>query len=311
MSRTIGDLDLGTTVMIEESGTAVPYIIVRKDSAGVVVLRYEIAETRRMHSSNVSVYTDCEMDTYLCDETDGYLSRFDANTLGCLAERGIDTFTYGDSTPTTINRKCYLLSWGDLFTDDTTGLYTEGNICKALTECVGSCDMNKNRIAQYAGSNTAYWTRSASSASQFFYCNHIGTSNYSLATNTFGVRPALNVASATIVSDEGADVIYLNPTARECKSVEFKGLITESQSRPVKAVPRVDSSNMTNVVIKMTNNYGDAEPVWVTVENGEIAEFENESLETEHWQLGIWITGDTVGYTEGYFEEPSVTMEVE
>ena len=71
MSRTILDLNLGTEVWLHEtiSGVeeSVPYILVKKDSQGGVLLRKNCSEKKRMNPTNTTVYDGCEADVYLND----------------------------------------------------------------------------------------------------------------------------------------------------------------------------------------------------------------------------------------------------
>ena len=139
--------------------------------------------------------------------------------------------------------------------------------------------------------------------------NNNGNSGAYGATGASSVRPALNVAPATIVSDEGADKIYLSPSLAETHAVEFKGKVVESARRPTKAVANYNATNLSNISVKVCNNYGDIEPVWVDATAQTEIIFTNQTKETENYEIGIWCYGESTGY--GYFEEPRVIfMEV-
>lgn len=65
-----------------------------------------------------------------------------------------------------------------------------------------------------------------------------------------------------------------------------------STRRPAQIRPVVESSGIYNMTVQVTNNLGDASPVWVTTTNGHAVETPNFVKETANWQLGIRVTGD-------------------
>ena len=108
MSSTISQLDLGTELYGRENGVPVPYVVLKKDRVGTVILRGLCSESKRMNPTNTAVYTDSEMDAYLSDETNGFMSRFDANTKSAIVTRSIPTYVTDDTECHYISRKCYL-----------------------------------------------------------------------------------------------------------------------------------------------------------------------------------------------------------
>ena len=115
------------------------------------------------------------------------------------------------------------------------------------------------------------------------------------------------MASATIVSDEGADRIYLMP-AQSYREVSFSGKALEVAERPIKAVVEYEATNLYDVVVEVCNNYGDASPVWVPCTSGVEVELTNTVKQTTDWQVGVRCYGKSQGY--GYFEEPIVKLGV-
>lgn len=312
MSRTIADLPLGSVVVLLENGVNTNYILVNKDANGCEILR-ELAygTTRRMNPTNTTVYETSEMDAYLNNTETGFLSLFNAATLSAINARSISTFTFGDTEAHYISRKCYLPSYGAMFRITPTKLEPGASYLWALSNWKKTFDTNSMRIAYNPGGSTVgRWLRSPSSAANFYYVSSTGDSNAHNASNAYLFRPALNVAPATIVSDEGADTIYLLPTER-AQTVEFKGKLGEFNQKPTVGCTSVVSSNLTNVVVKVTNNYGDSAPTWQTVQDGVQFEFTNETKETENWKVGIWCYGEAVNLSQGYFEQPQMLVEVE
>lgn len=312
MSRTIADLPLGSVVVLLENGVNTNYILVNKDANGCELLRERAyGTTRRMNPPNTTVYETSEMDAYLSNEETGFLSLFDAATRSAISARSISTFTFGDTEAHYISRKCYLPSYGAMLRTTPTKLEPDASYLWALSDWKKTFDTNSMRIAYNpGGSAVIWWLRSPYSAANFYFVYVNGGSDSNLASYAYSFRPALNVAPATIVSDEGADTIYLLPTER-AQTVEFKGKLGDFNQKPTVGCTSVVSSNLSNVAIKVTNNYGDSIPTWQTVQDGVQFEFTNETKETENWQVGIWCYGEAVNLSQGYFEQPQMLVEVE
>ena len=313
MSRTIADLPLGSVVVLLENGVNTNYILVNKDANGCELLRELALDTnRRMNPTNTAVYETSEMDAYLNNTETGFLSLFNAATLSAISARSISTFTFGDTEAHYISRRCYLPSYGNMFLTVPTATEPETSYLWALSDWKKTFDSNQMRIAKKANESTVgWWLRSPNSAANFYFVRDNGSSGTNNATVAYSVRPALNVAPATIVSDEGADTIYLLPSER-AHTLEFKGMVGETNQRPTFGCAHVLGTNVNGIVIQATNNYGDTVPVWQTVQNGAQFEFTNTTKETENWQVGIHVFGAVVtNLSPGYFEEPQMIVEVE
>ena len=307
MSRTLKQIELGSTVWLRENDTDVDYILTRKDIHGVELLRKRAVVARRMNPTNTTVYDGCEPDLWLTNTETGFLSRFSQALLSNLVKRSISTFTYGDSEYHWISRECYLYSYGDMFMTTPNALYPEVNVVPALMINKGTIDANSARITRNEANteNTLVWLRSAYSATNFWLVLNNGTASNVYAANTYWLRPVLNVSPDTIVSDEGADIIYLLPEEKP-REVEYIGKIGTASVLPTIGCAKVDTSNLTNTVIKVTNNYGDSVPVWQTVQNGVQFNFTNTQKQTENWELGIWFYGEPPNLLTGYSEQPQL-----
>lgn len=304
MSRTINDLDLGTEITLQESGVDTSYILIRKDSYGCVLLRALCVDSRRMNPTNTAVYEGSEMDNYLVNEETGYLSQFDSDTIATLASRSISTYNYGDAEYHSISRKCYLLSYGELYRSTPGATEPDTSVLPALMIFKGTPDPNMARITSIDGHIAAeWWLRSPNSATSFSHVGSNGSSNNVLASRYRMLRPALNVASATIVSDL-ADKIYLVAPSDPIKKVQFHGKVLESSVRPSKALVQYNTENLSNIKVEVTNNYGDPIPVWVDATGQTEVTLTNDEKQTTNWQLGVRCYGESYGY--GYFDEPIV-----
>lgn len=313
MSRTIIDLNLGTEVWLHETvsdvETTVPYILIHKDSQGGVLLRKNCSEKRRMNPTGTSVYDGCEADVYLNDTETGFLSRFPAAELNCFLSRSISTFEYGDTECHYISRRCYLLSQGEAFSVTTDDLYPEVGYTHSLMVNKSTFDANTARVATLDDNYTDYWWLRSPFYPALFYSVSIAGSSYNNnAQFNNALRPALNVAPATIVSDEGADKIYLI-TDGVTRTIDFQAKVLDLPNRPAKARVKYNTNNLSNILVQVCNNYGDANPEWVNATSmGEVT-FTNTTKETADWQVGIRCYGESNGY--GFFEEPGVLVEVD
>lgn len=309
MSRTLNQLDLGTSVYLEENGTPKEYILMKKDVDGCILLRAQALVARRINPTNVSTYENSEMDNWLINEETGYLSLFDTATKNAIISRSRPTYDCGDTQCRWISRRAFLLTQGEMFNSTATALEPLTTLVPALFIWKGTNDANTARIGR-SEANTAvnWWLSSPLSAANVFYVNAGGASNSYSASVAYGwARPALNVASATIVSDEGADRIYLMP-AQSYREVSFSGKALEVAERPIKAVVEYEATNLYDVVVEVCNNYGDANPVWVPCTSGVEVDLTNTVKQTTDWQVGIRCYAKSSSY--GYFEEPIITLEV-
>lgn len=312
MSRTIADLTPGQILYLNETVSdvlsIVPFIYLGQDESGnCLILRQYAAIQKRMHSSNVAIYDGCEADLWLEDEEAGYLSRFDEATRAALVSTQIKYNDPSLGDIATIARRCFLLSYTNLGYATTPD---EGmSFLAALKAATGATTDNNARIT-YNEAQTAVnaWMRSAYSETQFRRVDAYGYANSNNASNTgYWLRPALSVAPATIVSDETEDTIYLLPDPdklyREVGATIYMG---ESAERPAKAKILIDLTNLTDVELYVSNNAKDADPVWVPVQNGEVAELINTAKETENWQLGVKVYGRSGG--RGVIGEPALIV---
>lgn len=308
MSRTIIDLNTGTEVWLHETINGVeeivPYILIKRDSQGGVLLRKDCAEKKRMNSTNATVYDGCEVDIYLNNTETGFLSRFPVGELTCFQSRGISTFAYGDTVAHSISRRCYLLSQGELLNSAPTALDPEVGTAYSLLKHNETFDLGNACTATLDGYAVSWWTRSPDTPINFCGIGNTGGGTTNPATFAgFSLRPALNVAPATIVSDEGADKIYLI-TDGVTRTVDFQTKVLDLPNRPAKAMVKYNANNLSNILVQVCNNYGDSNPVWENATSmGEVT-FTNTVKETADWQVGIRCYGESNGY--GFFDEPNV-----
>ncbi len=73
--------------------------------------------------------------------------------------------------------------------------------------------------------------------------------------------------------------------------------------RPAQIRPVVTGSGISNMTVQVTNNLGDASPVWVTTTNDHAVLTPNFAKETTNWEIGIRVTGEADS-ASAYIAEP-------
>ena len=307
MSRTIKDLDLGTSIFIDENGTPKEYILITKSADGCIVLRANCYEVRRINATNTAVYEDSEMDLWLENEETGFMSLFTAQQKMAFVARSRPTYTYGDTECHYINRRAFLLTYGELFLPTPTALEPLSSVVPALMIWRNTVNADSARIGRNEAEQAVYWWESSPYSASALCVVFAGGSSNNVAAANAGVwaRPALNVSSDTIVSDEGASVIYLMPS-QGYREIRYHGRAFEVERRPQKAVVEYDTTNLYDVKVEVCNNYGDSEPVWVETTSGAVVDLTNEVKQTTNWQIGIRFYAKSALY--GYTTEPIVRV---
>lgn len=302
MSRTLSQLDLGTSVYIEENETPKEYILMKKDVAGCILLRAQALEARRINPTNVSNYEGSEMDNWLINEETGYMSLFTTAIKNAIISRSRPTYDYGDSECRWISRRAFLLTQGEVFNSTPTAtepLATLSPVLSIWNPALGRSCHNESGVA------VGWWVSSPSSATSVIYVGGSGSSNSVIASAAYWVRPALNVASATIVSDEGAETIYLMPDPnKDYREISFTTEIATSDMRPYQINLQYETSNLYDVAVYVCNNYGDESPVWVPCTSGVTVNLSNTVKDTANWKIGVKFYGKSQGL--GWVEEPII-----
>lgn len=314
MSRTIADLTAGTIIYLDETvnGTLshVPFIYLGQDDSGNCrILRQYAAVEQKMNSTNETTYDGCLADTWLNNETDGYLSRFDDATRLSFVATQIKINSISTSTVGTIDRRCFLLSESEV--GNTTTPDEGTSILDVLKTIANTTDANTARTAYNESLSTVtWWLRSAASETQSRIVGNNGSVLSLNATGKNWLRPALSVAPATIVSDQGEDTIYLLPDSsklyREIDATIYCG---SSTARPKKARAIVPATNCSLLELQISNNAKDDSPIWVSAENNVAVDLSNDTKTTTDWELGVKIYAQSSG--KALIGEPVVIVETE
>lgn len=298
MARPISEIDLTEVLHYTETinGTTqtIAYWPIRKDADGVVLLRQHVLdEQRKMNATAEATYIDSLMDTWLNDETSGYLSYFDEKMRACIIPSSIKIKPYNSDVVTEIARRAYLLSESEV----TNGGLEGDSILPMLKAHTGETSDNGARKAYTsAGKEEYWWLRQAGTASSFFYVRNNGTV-YTIAANGANTaRPVFKVANNTLVSDASADTIYILPDAsKPYRELSFTAFLGSTANRPKRAKVQVSITGATAQTIQISNNAKDANPVWVPCNVDEVVELPNAEKTTELWEIGVKISAQGEG----------------
>lgn len=205
---TLGDLDVGTVVKLNEHGTPQEYIIVNKgnpdgskyDSTcdGIWLMRNLLHSVHKWHSSGLQDYSACDIHNYI---NKYFIKFFDSNIQNSIKTVKIPYYD-GDTTHVLSNGvscKLFLLSGYEIGSTSTSPFLPYDGA--ALSYFNG--DLDSKRIAYLDGSADYWWTRSPDYASTYIcYVNSYGAINSKLPNYTYGLRPALIMPYDLLVDDE-------------------------------------------------------------------------------------------------------------
>lgn len=312
MARPISEIELTEvlhyTETINGKTQTVAYWPIRKDADGVVLMRKDAPdEKRQMNKTNEATYIDSLIDTWLNDETSGYVSYFDEKMRACIIPSSIKIRPYNSDTVIEIARHVYLLSESEV----TNGGVEGESILPVLKAHTGeTSDNSARKFYTTAGAAAGWWLRSASSGESFYCVLTYGGIGPYTPTIPLPPRPVFKVANNTLVSDKTADTIYILPDAsKPYRELSFMAFLGSTAQRPKRAKVQVEIAYATERTIQISNNAKDANPAWVTCELDQVVELPNAEKTTDLWELGVKIYAKGEGkVTCG---EPVAIVEVE
>lgn len=298
MARPISEIELTEvlhyTETINGKAQTTAYWPIRKDADGVVLLRQHVLNDKeKMNATNEATYIDSLMDTWLNDETAGYLSYFDEKMRACIIPSTIKIKPYSSDVVTEIARQVYLLSESEV----TNGGLEGESILPMLKMHTGETnDDNARKAANTVGRFVSWWLRTPSSAEKFRYI-YAGGGLESGGANTWNApRPVFKVANATLVSDASADTIYILPDAsKPYRELSFTAFLGGAAKRPKRAKVQVSITGATKQTIQVSNNAKDANPAWVPCGVDEVVELPNAEKTTELWEIGVKVSAQGEG----------------
>lgn len=211
------DLEIGQTIKLNLNGTPWDWLVVHQglpssiydDSCnGTWLLLKDIYENRQWNSTNVNKYESSDIYTYL---NNPFLKLFDSNIKDAIKQVKIPYRKNGGSGGTDqsgvngLSCKIFLLSgyeagWS---TSDNTYFPQDGAKLSYFESGTGTSANNK-RIAKLNGSATYWLLRSPCtySTSRVWRVRSDGNYYDGDASSSYGIRPAIILTSAMIVTDD-------------------------------------------------------------------------------------------------------------
>lgn len=209
VGTSIGNLDVGTEITLNENGEPINYLIVNQgipeDSAlydascdGTWLLRKDIYEHRQWNSSNVNDYANSTIHSHL---NSTFLNLFEANIRDAIKQvkipyrKGAGYGTTVTSGASGLPAKIFLLSATEVSFNMRYMPTNEGVELAYFSGCADDGADNK-RIAYLNSSTTYWWLRSPCCNSDYgssraLYVLTNGNWYGDFCSNSFGIRPAL------------------------------------------------------------------------------------------------------------------------
>ena len=213
-----GDIAVGSTVKLMESGTAVEYLVVNQgipsssnlyDSScdGTWLLRKDIHSKRQWNTSNVNIYETSAINTWLNGDFFNSLGTTEQAVVKQVKipyRRGGGSGGTDQSGANGLSCKVFLLGGYELgwTTSDNDYFPVDGAKLTYFESGSGSSANNK-RIAYLNGSATDWWLRSPTTSRTYlvWVVYSDGNRSGSSASTSHGIRPAL-ILPKTALFDE-------------------------------------------------------------------------------------------------------------
>lgn len=213
---TLSSKAIGSTIKLKVNGSAKDFIVVHQgkpssvydDSCnGTWLLMKDIYENRQWHSSNTNDYANSTIHSYL---NSTFLNLFESNIKNAIKQvklpyrKGSGTSTTVTSGSNGLSAKIFLLSATETSFSFSSMPSGEGAELAYFKGCADNSSDSK-RVAYLNGSAAGGWLRSP-------YCGGFvsalcvssnGGWNYGRCSYSYGIRPALILPSALLVSDDG------------------------------------------------------------------------------------------------------------
>ena len=213
---TLSSKAIGSTIKLKVNGSARNFIVVHQgkpssvydDSCnGTWLLMQDIYENRAWHSSNTNDYANSTIHSYL---NSTFLNLFESNIKNAIKQvklpyrKGSGTSTTVTSGSNGLSAKIFLLSATETSFNFSTMPSGEGAELAYFKGCADNSSDSK-RVAYLNGSAANWWLRSPYCGNSGFalFVSSNGDWGNRYCSNSRGVRPALILPSALLVSDDG------------------------------------------------------------------------------------------------------------
>lgn len=213
---TLSSKAIGSTIKLKVNGSARNFIVVHQgkpssvydDSCnGTWLLMQDIYENRAWHSSNTNDYANSTIHSYL---NSTFLNLFESNIKNAIKQvklpyrKGSGTSTTVTSGSNGLSAKIFLLSATETSFNFSTMPSGEGAELAYFKGCADNSSDSK-RVAYLNGSAASWWLRSpyCFGSSNALYVLSSGGWYSNSCSYSLGIRPALILPSALLVSDDG------------------------------------------------------------------------------------------------------------
>ena len=257
---------VGSTVKLKVNGTAKEFIVVHQgkpsslydDSCnGTWLLMKDIYENRVWQSRNINKYESSDIHTYL---NNTFLNLFESNIRDAIKQVKIPYRKNGGSGGTDqsgangLSAKIFLLSGYEVgwTTSDYSYFPVDGAKLSYFESGTGTSANNK-RIANLNGSAAFWWLRSPDThdANRVWCVYTDGDCRYYLASNSYGIRPALILPSTLLVSDDGTVSTNTPPTITSTSGASGVNLGSKTAAFSFKYTPNDADGDKLTVTEKL------------------------------------------------------------
>lgn len=209
-------LAVGSTVKLMEGGTAVKYLVVNQgipsnsnlyDAScdGTWLLRKDLYESRKWHSSNSNSYKASTIHSYL---NSTFLALFDSDIQAAIKEVKIPYVngTANSAVASGANglaARIFLLSGYEVgWTQSTNSYFPIDGAC--LSYFSGTAATDNKRTGYLHGASTLWWLRSpyTRDTNLAWVVNTNGSCGGDNCSRSYGIRPALVLPSTAVFDEE-------------------------------------------------------------------------------------------------------------
>lgn len=255
---------VGSTIKLNVNGAAKEFIVVHQgkpsslydDSCnGTWLLMKDIYENRVWQSGNINKYESSDIHAYL---NSTFLNLFDSNIKDAIKQVKIPYRKNGGSGGTNqsgangLSCKVFLLSGYEVGWTSGDNQYFPVDGAK-LDYFAASSGGNSKRIANFNGSAAGWWLRSpfTSGTSYVWYVFSSGGYDYSSASGSGGIRPALILPSTLLVSDDGTVSTNTPPTITSTSGASGVNLGSKTAAFSFKYTPNDADGDKLTVTEKL------------------------------------------------------------
>lgn len=257
---------VGSTVKLKVNGTAKEFIVVHQGKPsslydnscdGTWLLMKDIYENRQWHSSNVNNLENSTIHSYL---NGTFLNLFESNIRDAIKQVKLPYRKNGGSGGSDQSGangllcKIFLLSGYEIgfTTSDNSYFPVDGAKLSYFEAGTGSSALNK-RIAYLNGSAASWWLRSPYTVDTYlvWLVYSRGNYDYSYASYSYGIRPALILPSTLLVSDDGTVSTNTPPTITSTSGASGVNLGSKTAAFSFKYTPNDADGDKLTVTEKL------------------------------------------------------------